>query len=461
MRIGLLLLAAACSNDVALGGPGSLVRVDAELPGANCPAGGVAILSGLDTNGDGYLQDGEVTSTQYVCNGQTAVECGDGVALTGTIAVASDADLAQLAGVNCVDGDVLIAGLSTDTMPDLPLATVTGGIVIAGNPNLTSLGGLGQLREVGGTVLVQGNDSLVDVGALGNLTRVNAINIVGNDALTDLAGLSPLRVVHGSVTIADNPSLASLHGMENITAIDDSFLIRSNRALTSLAGLDGLHAAGLIEVSGSDRLTDLGLTNLEKVDVRLTIATDPALTSAALPQLSAVGDFVRFDTDGALTSIDLPALLSTGSLQIVGNTTLATMTASRLAFASKGIDLTQLPALTHVDLTAVSAIGNELHVIHTPKLVDLTGLASLRTIGGEMTLQQADGLTSFHGLDQLTLVSGNVTITDNASLASFSGLGSLSEIGGSLTISNNPKLAPATSTAWANGVSVHGSVTIH
>src|SRR5438067_12700703 len=116
MRTYLLLLVAACSNDVALGGPGSLVRVDAELPGANCPAGGVAILSGLDTDGDGYLDDAEVMSTQYVCNGQTDVACGDGVVHTGTISIASDADLAHLDGVHCVDGDVLIAGLSTDTI---------------------------------------------------------------------------------------------------------------------------------------------------------------------------------------------------------------------------------------------------------------------------------------------------------------------------------------------------------
>src|SRR5207302_4975099 len=142
--------------DVALGGPSSLVRVDAELPGANCATGGVAIKSGLDADGDGYLDDSEVTSIQYVCNGQTDVACGDGVVLTGTIAIASDADLAQLDGVNCVDGDVLIAGLSTDAIPPLPLATVTGGVVVAGNRALTSLGGLGNLREVGGTVLVQG-----------------------------------------------------------------------------------------------------------------------------------------------------------------------------------------------------------------------------------------------------------------------------------------------------------------
>jgi hypothetical protein len=40
-----------------------------EAPGTNCEFGGTKIESGLDTNGDGILQQSEVTSTSYVCNG--------------------------------------------------------------------------------------------------------------------------------------------------------------------------------------------------------------------------------------------------------------------------------------------------------------------------------------------------------------------------------------------------------
>src|ERR1041385_6080090 len=95
--IWVFVVLAACSNDVALGGPSALVRVDSEPPGANCPDGGVAIHTGLDQNGDGYLGDDEITSTQYVCNGSRPVQCGGGTVLGGTVAIASDADLAMLA----------------------------------------------------------------------------------------------------------------------------------------------------------------------------------------------------------------------------------------------------------------------------------------------------------------------------------------------------------------------------
>ena len=52
----------------------SLVSIVPELPGSNCPAGGIKVLSGLDSGAsggharDGILQVGEVQSTAFVCN---------------------------------------------------------------------------------------------------------------------------------------------------------------------------------------------------------------------------------------------------------------------------------------------------------------------------------------------------------------------------------------------------------
>jgi len=67
--IGLLALATACSGSNGTTGQSSLVRLDPEPPGANCPAGGVAVRAGLDANGNGALDAGEVSSTSYACNG--------------------------------------------------------------------------------------------------------------------------------------------------------------------------------------------------------------------------------------------------------------------------------------------------------------------------------------------------------------------------------------------------------
>jgi subtilisin family serine protease len=47
----------------------SLTRVTDEAAGANCAAGGVRIDTGIDNNGDLVLDEGEVISSGYVCNG--------------------------------------------------------------------------------------------------------------------------------------------------------------------------------------------------------------------------------------------------------------------------------------------------------------------------------------------------------------------------------------------------------
>ena len=56
-------------NGINCKGCCTLVNVVAEPAGPNCSAGGQAIQTGLDSNGDGILQPGEVQHTSYVCNG--------------------------------------------------------------------------------------------------------------------------------------------------------------------------------------------------------------------------------------------------------------------------------------------------------------------------------------------------------------------------------------------------------
>jgi len=61
----------------ARGTPGALLNVTPEPPGANCRSGGQRIAVGIDTNGNGKLDDSE-SSFSYVCNGETTTAPGDG-----------------------------------------------------------------------------------------------------------------------------------------------------------------------------------------------------------------------------------------------------------------------------------------------------------------------------------------------------------------------------------------------
>jgi hypothetical protein len=58
------------------------VEMIAEDPSATCPNGSIRLFVGMDTNGDGLLQDDEVTDIRDICQGQTGA---DGQGATGAI----------------------------------------------------------------------------------------------------------------------------------------------------------------------------------------------------------------------------------------------------------------------------------------------------------------------------------------------------------------------------------------
>lgn len=62
-----------CNGVDGSDGQTALVHVTAEPPGLNCEHGGQAIRTGLDSNGDGVLDEEEVDTSSYVCHGAEAV----------------------------------------------------------------------------------------------------------------------------------------------------------------------------------------------------------------------------------------------------------------------------------------------------------------------------------------------------------------------------------------------------
>ena len=92
-------------------GQKSLIRLDPEQPGANCPNGGTVIRAGVDTNNDGVLQDSEVTATGYVC-GTSSADFGSSPDLSSPSDLGAAPDQAS-------QSDFAMPDLST--MPDLSL----------------------------------------------------------------------------------------------------------------------------------------------------------------------------------------------------------------------------------------------------------------------------------------------------------------------------------------------------
>jgi len=440
----------------------TLVRVDHEPQGANCRYGGTGIHTGVDSDKDSVLDDSEITSSQYICDAASTVKCDEGqTKVDGPVSLATAQDFTSLAGIQCIDGDLMIVGTQLASFPATPdLQIVTGNVIIAGNAPLFSLDGFTGLTQVGSKYIAQGNDSLVDIGAIGALTRFGSIAIVGNDALVDLSGLETFTEIDGGLQVSNNSSLTSLHGLENLTrGLHDGILFRSNKNLTSMTALSQLRSAILLEVSGNASLTTLPLASFERVDVYLKIEQNAALSNIQLPEFTTAGAlFVT--SNPALATLTVPELVLSGAVELVQDTSLASVSMPKLAYTTVNFDLNNLPQLATADFGALVAIGGPLYMYQLPQLASFAGFANLSSIGGNFTMRQCNAMTGFAGLGKLVDVA-NMTITQNAQLSSFTGLTSFAKVGGDLTIVENPNLPVGTSQAFASAITVVGSVTIN
>lgn len=154
--------------------------------------------------------------------------CPDGEpAFDGDVALDAAGDLAQLDGIVCVAGHVVVGpALATLELPDVvhvmgdlliedasalddvaleSLTTVDGDVVIAGTA-LTSLTGFAALRTVGGSFAVVDNGDLTNADMF--FTSVGALFIEGNQALPRARMRTLVDV--GSIAIGENPELSDM-----------------------------------------------------------------------------------------------------------------------------------------------------------------------------------------------------------------------------------------------------------
>jgi hypothetical protein len=462
MRAGLLLvpcLVVACGDNIHF--TNELVNVDPEPEGANCKYGGVVITTGTDTNHDGVLDGSEVTSTNYVCNGSNAVVCEGGTIHKGTVTVQSSADFAALAGVNCIDGDLIITSVPDMMFPALSdLSIVTGSVVVAANPAVTSLDALTSLRKVGSGIAVEANQALASVGALSGLMQFQSVSIIANASLADLSGFESFADLHSSdLVIQSNPSLTSLHGLDNLTDIH-ALVVHSNAALLSLDALAQLRTANTVDVGVNASLPSLTLPALQTITVRLLINQNASLTTVTLPALTSLSDGIQCEGNGALDTIDMPALVLIGNLIFLGDVSLTRISAPNLTFTTADLILNTLPMLTSVDFGHLSTLGGELQLWNVGSLADLTGFAAVTSLGGDLIVIGCNSLANFDGLGPIAAVPGNMTVSANAQLTSFSGLSAMTEVGGNLLITSNPNLPLSVAQTFASGITVRGTTTI-
>jgi hypothetical protein len=233
----LMLCVLACSGTNGVDGAGVLVRVTPEAPGANCPNGGSRIEAGQDSNFNGQLENAEVTSSAFICNGENGQDGEDGQdgqngqngqgldpfgpVLQGSFELRNEEDLEKFLPVEELTGALVIdlRGFSSITLPNLqqaesvfvfqgdaqtlalPSLTTVRDFSVAGVGNLVSLD-ISNLSTVDNLVFQGANISELSVPLVVSL---DFLQLIGNNQL-GLIEFPSLSFVE-DLLIASNPLL--------------------------------------------------------------------------------------------------------------------------------------------------------------------------------------------------------------------------------------------------------------
>jgi hypothetical protein len=439
--------------DYACGEP-LLTRLAPAPPDAQCVAGGVAFLAGRDHNHDGKLEDNEVEERH--------VACGD--ELAGDIAVGSVDDAAALAGIAVITGSLTVDATAVGELAMPRLVQVRGGIEIKGNAALVRVA-LPALQTVDGVFALALDPQLTTL-ELPLLHRVGGLVIDGT-ALADLHALAALDEVFGDVQISNNPALGSLAlppgRVDGMLAIDRNAQLATISA--SLRGrLGAVHISTNPQLTGIDlagaaagRLTTVGgvtvMSNnsLERVALdaddfdAITIGDDPRLAEVAVTGVQVSGD-VWLGGDGeaslAFTAV-ADAFTIVGSLRLSGPFT--AITSSRPLIVKRDC-LLDMTLLTAFGPDVVSRVDGGLTLSNNPRLTSVATIpvGSLEVSGNHALTELNFDLGDFSG--------GQLTISNNATLQSAP-FDRLRFFSGYVMISGNPALKTVfgPSLEWVSG----------
>jgi hypothetical protein len=176
---------------VGVDGLSSLLVINDEPIGVNCPAGGSQFLAGLDVNQNNRLDSVEISSVRYVCHGvssATAINGVDGSAGTngtnGTVGATGSTGAAGSIGATGAPG-------TNGTNGTAGAVGATGSIGATGSVGATGIAGLVSLVSIksessgancayAGLKVSSGVDTYSD-GSLG-LSEIQSINYVCNGA---------------------------------------------------------------------------------------------------------------------------------------------------------------------------------------------------------------------------------------------------------------------------------------
>jgi len=421
------------------GGPPALVvteRVD--VGDTNCPEGGYILYSGIDENEDGELQEGEIYSLVYVCNGLD--ESPSGI-LRGSYVINNEHDVRMIDGVSRITGDLEVYGKGLLELVLPHLQSVGGNLEIHDNDDLTKIS-LENLSMVEGFVTIDSNPVL-DSMFIPRLESVgDNLRIIDNPAVEELR-LGELTEVAGNLRLVNNHSLV-LVDMGVLTSVGGILELFDNDRITNFV-LPLLQTVSRLDIRRNPSLHDVDMMALEHVEDNLEVLFNNSLVAVDMPVLSSVGGKLCITDNIAFSSISMPALQTLGEMSVYSNSILRELTMNKLAYIEKSMIIENNKSLATISLPALEEVpkyieinrNNKLsevrldvlrfaevvHVSYNPSLQSLS-LPALRSLGPstinvELEIIENNSLTGIF-CDSLTTVNGGIVISNNLNLNGFS-----------------------------------------
>jgi len=176
------------------------------------------------------------------------------------------------------------------------LTYVGGELLFLGNASLQNFNGLDSLIEIEKWLSVSSNPSLKSFEGLNNLKSVEGIGILGNDSLSSLNGLQGLETVTFTVAVQQNPMLLSLDGIENINADSMLFLrILNNNTLSECSVKSVCDFIGIPESNYIIENNSAGCNTPEEVDEACEVDIEESAVSGQQSAVILIPNPVKAD----------------------------------------------------------------------------------------------------------------------------------------------------------------------
>lgn len=474
--LGLLALLAGCDGielDKLVKQHEPLTRSAEEPAGEHCTYGGDVVRTGLDLDDDGVLADGEVKSTEYLCDSATPgvlvrvvpVSPGEKCPLGGLLSRAGlDVDGDGVLGdrevtretLSCTEAEAILTRVSPLQLSPPPCAF--GGSLLEAGPDVNRNGVLDDVERRAQSYVCIPTPNLL-------LRQVEepASNACPNGGTRVLAGAD----VNNDGTFEDTEATRSLLVCRDLRTLDGTYAIRTAADVEALAGISRIRGSLVID---STALTAVSLPTLMSVDDQLIIQGNNALTRVEMPALRYVetsvavmynasletlvlGDntssptWVAFDVEltsnPRLTTLSgIAGLLPRRSLTLEDNDALEYPGVfSRVSELTGNVFIQDNAGMKELPLANLERLGGNLLVLRNPALPTLTG-TQLVSVGGDVSIIENDGLIDLSGLPKLELITGALSIQSNNNLLSTKGLTALARVG-RLNVRGNPGLTTA------------------